>query len=62
VKGVEHNYEEKRKRYLSGDELARLTTALAAYSNQQSANVIRLLLLTGCRRFEAMSARGPIST
>jgi integrase len=57
VKGVEHNYEEKRKRYLSGDELARLTAALATYPQQQSANVIRFLLLTGCRRFEAMSAR-----
>jgi integrase len=57
AKGVEHNYEQKRKRYMTGDELARLTAALAAFSNQQSANVIRLLLLTGCRRFEAMSAR-----
>lgn len=57
ARGVERNYEAKRKRYLSGDELARLTAALAGYSNQQSANIIRLLLLTGCRRFEAMSAR-----
>ena len=57
VKGVERNYEEKRKRYLSADELARLTAALAEYPQQQAANVVRLLLLTGCRRWEAMSAR-----
>jgi integrase len=57
AKGVERNYEAKRKRYLSGDELARLTAALAAHSNQQAANIIRLLLLSGCRRMEAMSAR-----
>ncbi len=29
VKGIERNQEHKRKRYLSGDELARLTEALA---------------------------------
>jgi integrase len=56
-KGVERNYEQKRKRYLSGDELARLTTALATHPNQQIANVVRLLLLTGCRRGEAQAAR-----
>jgi Arm DNA-binding domain/Phage integrase, N-terminal SAM-like domain len=56
VKGVEHNYEEKRKRYLSSDELARLTKALAAHPNQQAANIIRLTLLTGCRVGEACGA------
>jgi integrase len=56
-KSVEKNYEQKRKRYLSGDELARLTVALAAHPNKQMADIVRLLLLTGCRRMEAMSAR-----
>jgi integrase len=54
---VERNAEIKRKRYLSGEELGRLTTALAAYPNQQTANVVRLLLLTGARRGEVLSAR-----
>jgi integrase len=57
AKSIGRNYEAKRKRYLSGDELARLTAALAAHPNQQAANIVRLLLLTGCRRMEAMSAR-----
>jgi integrase len=57
ARGVRRNYEQKRKRYLRGDELARLTTALASHPNQQSANIVRLILLTGCRRGEAMSAR-----
>jgi integrase len=56
-RGVERNYEAKRKRYLTGDELVRLTEALAAHPNHQAANVIRLLLFCGCRRTESMSAR-----
>jgi integrase len=55
--GIERNYEQKRKRYLSGDELARLTQALAAHSNRSVANAIRLLLLTGARRGEILSMR-----
>ena len=57
VRGVERNAEEKRKRYLSGDELARLTEALNKHSDQQSANIVRLLLLTGARKSEVLSAR-----
>jgi integrase len=53
---IEHNHESPRQRYLRGDELRRLTEALAAHKNQQTANVIRLLLLTGARRSEALSA------
>lgn len=56
VKGVDRNAEHRRMRYLTGDELGRLTSALAKHSDQQSANVIRLLLLTGCRKGEALSA------
>ena len=56
-RGIERNPEAKRKRYLVGDELARLLAALAAYPNQQTADIIRLLLLTGCRKGEALSAR-----
>jgi integrase len=55
-KGVERNPENKRKRYLSGDELTRLTTALAAY-DPDIANIFRLLLLTGARRAEVLAMR-----
>jgi len=54
-KGIEKNYESKRKRYLNRDELVRLSAALAAYSDQQIANVFRLLLFTGARRGEILA-------
>ena len=57
VRGIDRNTEEKRARYLSGDELRRLTVALAEHPHQQAANVIRLLLLTGSRRSEVLTAR-----
>lgn len=57
TKGIERNYEAKRKRYLDGPELGRLTKALAAHPDQQVANVIRVCLLTGCRIGEARSMR-----
>jgi hypothetical protein len=56
-RGIERNYEAKRMRYLSGDELARLTTALTAHPNKQIANTVRILLLTGARRGEVLSMR-----
>jgi integrase len=52
AKGIERNQETKRDRYLSTDELARLSDALAEYRDQQAANIIRLLLLTGARSGE----------
>jgi integrase len=56
VKGVERNQEQKRRRYLSSDELVRLTVALAGHRDQQAANILRLLLLTGARRGEVLAA------
>ena len=56
-RGVERNTEHKRKRYLSGDELARLTTVLASHPDQQAVDIVRLLLLTGARRGEVLAAR-----
>ena len=56
-KGIGRNYETKRKRYLAGDELARLTAALAVHPDRQAADVVRLLLFTGCRKGEALAAR-----
>jgi integrase len=56
AKGIERNHEERRYRYLTGDELSRLTDALAVHPNQQAATVVRLLLLTGARRGEVLGA------
>jgi integrase len=56
VRGVKRYYEEPRERFLSQAEIARLSEVLADYSNQTVANAIRFLLLTGCRRGEALAA------
>ncbi len=56
ARGIERNPEQKRHRYLSPAELARLIEALAKIEDQQGANVVRLLILTGARSGEAMSA------
>ena len=57
AKGIERNGEVKRARYMVGDELARLTKALAEHPSKQTADIIRVLLLTGCRRGEALSMK-----
>jgi integrase len=56
AKGIERNPEIKRERYLVADELPRLTKALAGHEDQQAANILRLLLLTGARSGEVRSA------
>jgi integrase len=56
-RGIERNQENKRQRYLTGPELARLGTALSELPDQGAANAIRLLLLTGARRGELLAAR-----
>ena len=82
AQGVERYSEAKRVRYLTADELKRLTAALETYPNQRAGevrerrghnvkpetvanarrnaqtacDVVRLLLLTGCRRGEALGA------
>jgi integrase len=57
VKGIERNLEHHRRRYLSADELMRLTKALAEHHDRQTADIVRVLLFTGCRRGEALSMR-----
>ena len=57
AKGIQRNQEEKRTRYLSQQELARLSKALAVHPEKVSANAIRFLMLTGARRGEALNAR-----
>jgi integrase len=56
VRGVERNQEHKRERFLSAEELERLTDALREYRNQEVADVFRLLLLTGARKGEVLGA------
>jgi integrase len=55
-KGIRRNREHLRRRYIKPDELVRLTKALAEDRSQQAADVFRLLLLTGAREGEALSA------
>ncbi len=57
ARGVERAPEEKRERYLSAAEIARLAAALAGIPEKASANAIRLLLLTGARKSEVLKAR-----
>lgn len=54
--GIEKFQEEKRDRWLNEEELKRLTTVINAHPNQRAANIIRLLILTGARRGEALNA------
>lgn len=57
AKGIERNHEDKRERYLSSEELARLSDALADSEDEQGSNIIRLLLLTGARVGEVKAMR-----
>jgi integrase len=57
TKGIERAPEVKRQRFLSPAEIVRLSEVLASHPEQVSANVVRLLLLTGARRGEVLSAR-----
>ena len=56
VRGIARNPEAGRNRYLRSDELGRLSAALDQHADQQAANVVRLLLLTGARKGEVLSA------
>ena len=54
--GVERYPEEPRERWLSADEIGAFTAALDAYRDQNAANALRLLLLTGAREGEVLKA------
>lgn len=56
AKGIERNQETKRHRYLSKAEVQALLKALGEHEDQQAANIVRLLILTGCRKGELLSA------
>lgn len=54
---VERNTEHKRSRYLTQAEIGRLLDALDAHPQRTSCQAITFMLLTGCRRGEALGAR-----
>lgn len=56
VSGIPKFGEEKRDRWLNDDELGRLFAALDNSPNLRSAMAIRLLILTGARKGEVLSA------
>jgi len=56
VTGVRHNPEEKRNRYLNKTEITALAMALNAHHEHTSVNAIKLLMLTGARKNEVLSA------
>lgn len=56
TKGVEKNDEVKRERFLDAAEVTRLIDALASLQDRQAANIFRFILLTGCRKTEALAA------
>ena len=56
ARDVERFREGKRDRWLSIDELSLLSDALQQHPHQNTANALRLLILTGARRSEVLSA------
>jgi len=56
VQHVKRLEEEKCERWLKREELKRLLSALNRHSDQTSADAIRLIVLTGCRKGEALAA------
>ena len=54
--GFARNAEAPRDRYLSTDEIGRLSVALDAHPNWRAADAVRLILLTGARRGEVLGA------
>ena len=55
TKGVERNSEEPRERYLSDAEMIRLIDTLYTFNDQQVADIIRVMILTGARKSRKFS-------
>ena len=56
ARGIERAPEERRECFLTPAEIAKLAEALIAHPERTSANALRLLLLTGARKGELLSA------
>ncbi len=58
-RAIERSPEQRRERFLTPAEIARLGGVLATHPERTSANAVRLLLLTGARKGETLAARWP---
>jgi integrase len=56
VKGTQRYHEDKREVWLDAEQLQRLDQAFDDYADQRAANALRLLVLTGSRKSEVLSA------
>ena len=56
VRGVPRFHEDRRERWLSQDEMARLWSALEQHPNRLAASAVKLMILTGARRSEVLWA------
>ena len=57
IQGIKKFSEQKRERYLSQEEVLHLMKALDTEVDQTNSNIVRLILLTGSRKSEVLSAR-----
>ncbi len=60
-RGIRRNRRKGRERFLSDEEIGRLSARLAAHETRwpQQVAIIRLLLLTGCRKGELLTLQWP---
>ena len=56
AQGIERYQEQKRERWLKGEELERFWSVLDKYPDNRTALLVKFLLLTGARKGEAMSS------
>ena len=56
AKGIPRYPEDRRETWLTGEQVEDLLAALDAYTDQSAANAIRLLIVTGAREGEVLSA------
>jgi integrase len=56
AQGIPRFHEDRRERWLQPDELQRFVNAINGYHNQNVADAFRLLLLTGSRKSEVLTA------
>ncbi len=56
AKGIPRFPEDKRERWLNADELTRLWSVLEEHPNRRRANAVKLMILTGSRRSEVLTA------
>jgi integrase len=60
ARGVERFHEDKRETWLTVDQLQALSDALDAYAEQDAADALRLLIVTGARPDEVLTATWPM--